>query len=117
MKAIVVGATIAIIATQIGCTWWLSQQPVRLNKDDWNLIQSATATTVRNECYIKDVRRMLLAMDRHESISDWIETRTNCLWDASARPDLSEGLKQQDLEIQDRLSHPEITPEEAVKSR
>lgn len=89
MKIAVFAAAVAVIATQIGCTWWLSHQAMRLKDSDWQVVQTTLANSVRTECYAKDLRRMLIAMDRHESISEWIESRTNCLWDADARPDLS----------------------------
>jgi hypothetical protein len=88
MKIAVFAATAAIITTQIGCTWWLSRQPAHLDESDWQVVQTTLANSVRTECYAKDLRRMLIAIDRHESIGDWIETRTNCLWDISGRPDL-----------------------------
>jgi hypothetical protein len=89
MKTAIFTVGVAIVATQIGCTWWLSKQPARLDESDLEMLRSGVSASVRSECYAKDIRQMLIATDRHESIGNWIQTRTNCIWDPSSRPDLN----------------------------
>lgn len=64
MKIALIAATAAIIATQIGCTWWLSQRSTNINRFQ---IRAAIEEECEEALKLKDPRTAFFASDPRNS--------------------------------------------------
>lgn len=78
MKIAVFAAVAAIIATQIGCTWWLSRQPMHLDPYSQEAISVINVTTHRMDCEITELKYMMYNQSQGQPLDGFIKNNGPC---------------------------------------
>lgn len=78
MKIAVFAVGAAIIATQIGCTWWLSRQPAHLDGYHETAIEATNVAIRPLQCHVTELKYMLIAQSHGQPLEAYVQNTGPC---------------------------------------